>query len=157
MSLFGALGTCVGEGNGTPLQYSCLENPIDGAAWWAAVQGVVTSRAQLSNFTFTFHFHVLEKEVAAHSSALDWRIPGMAEPDGLPPVGSHRVGHDRCDLAAAAAAGTCVPSPPCLHASGPCTHLHFIQVHWLFSFQPSCFKRFPLLRKHTSSLIFLLN
>ena len=67
----------VGEGNGTPLQYSCLENPMDGGAWWAAVHGVAKSRTRLSGFTFTFHFHALEKEMATHSSVLAWRIPGM--------------------------------------------------------------------------------
>ena len=82
------------EGNGTSLQYSCLENPMDGGAWWAAVHGVAKSRTRLSNFTFTFHFHALEKEMATHSSVLAWRIPGTAEPGGLPSVGSHRVGHD---------------------------------------------------------------
>ena len=65
-----------GEGNGTPLQYSCLENPMDGGAWWAAVHGVIKSRTRLSDFTFTFHFHALEKEMATDSSALAWRIPG---------------------------------------------------------------------------------
>ena len=74
----------VREGNGTPLQYSCLENPMDGGAWWAAVHGVLKSRTRLSNFTFTFHFHALEKEMATHSSVLAWRIPGTGEPDGLP-------------------------------------------------------------------------
>ena len=83
-----------GKGNGTPLQYSCLENPMDGGAWWAAVHGVAKSRAQLSDFTFTFHFHALGKEMATHSSVLAWRIPGMGEPGGLPSMGSHRVGHD---------------------------------------------------------------
>ena len=67
----------VGEGNGTPLQYSCLENPMDGGAWWAAVHGVAEGRTRLSDFTFTFHFHALEKEMATHSSVLAWRIPGM--------------------------------------------------------------------------------
>ena len=66
-----------GEGNGTPLQYSCLENPMDGGAWWAAVHGVTKSQTGLSNFTFAFHFHALEKEMVAHSSVLAWRIPGM--------------------------------------------------------------------------------
>ena len=80
--------------NGTPLQYSCLENPMDGGAWKAAVHGVAEGRARLSNFTFTFHFHALEKEMATHSSVLPWRIPGTGEPGGLPSVGSHRVGHD---------------------------------------------------------------
>ena len=83
-----------GEGNGTPLQYSCLENPMDGRAWWAAVHGVAESRTRLSDFTFTFHFHTLEKEMATHSSVLAWRIPGTGEPVGLPSMGSHRVGHD---------------------------------------------------------------
>ena len=72
-----------GEGNGTPLQYSWLENPMDGGAWWAAVHGVMKSRTRLSNFTFTSHFHALEKEMATHSSVVGWRIPGMGEPDGL--------------------------------------------------------------------------
>ena len=71
------------EGNGTPLQYSCLENPMDGGAWWAAVHGVAKSGTRLSDFTFTFHFHVLENEMATHSSVLAWRIPGMGEPGGL--------------------------------------------------------------------------
>ena len=83
-----------GEGNGNPLQYSCLENPMDGGAWWAAVHGVAKSRTPLSDFTFTFHFHPLEKEMATHSSVLAWRIPGTGEPGGLPSMGSHRVGHD---------------------------------------------------------------
>ena len=86
--------SCIGEGNGTPLQYSCLENPTDRGAWWAAVRGVTKSQTRLSDLTFTFHFHALEKEMATHSSVLAWRIPGMEEPGGLPSVGSHRVGHD---------------------------------------------------------------
>ena len=97
-----------GEGNGTPLQYSCLENPMDWGAWWAAVHGVAKSRTGLSDFTFTFHFHALEKEMATHSSVLAWRIPGTGEPGGLPSMGSHGVGHDWSDLAAAAAAAACV-------------------------------------------------
>ena len=91
------------EGDGTPLQYSCLENPVDGGAWWAAVHGVAKSWAQQSDFTFTFHFHALEKEMATHSSVLAWRIPGTGELGGLPSMGSHRVGNDWSDLAAAAA------------------------------------------------------
>ena len=83
-----------GEGNGTPLQYSCLENPMDGGAWWAAVHGVIKSQIWLGNFTFTFHFHALEKEMATHSSVLAWRITGTGEPGGLPSLGSHKVGHD---------------------------------------------------------------
>ena len=77
----------IGEGSGTPLQYSCLENPTDGGAWKAAVHGVEESRTRLSDFTFTFHFHALEKEMATHSTVLAWRIPGMGEPGGLPSVG----------------------------------------------------------------------
>ena len=91
----------LGEGDGTPLQHSCLENPMDGGAWWAAVHGVAKSRTRLSDFTFPFHFHALEKETATHSSVLAWRIPGTGEPHGLPSMGSHRVGHDWSDLAAA--------------------------------------------------------
>ena len=91
-----------GEGNGTPLQYSCLENPVDGGAWRAAVHGVAKSRTRLSDFTFTFHFHTLEKEMATHSSVLAWRIPGTGEPGRLPSMGSHRVGHNWSDLAVAA-------------------------------------------------------
>ena len=83
-----------GEGNGTPLQYSCLENPMDRGAWWVTVHGVAQSQTQLSDFTFTFHFHVLEKEMATHSSDLAWRIPGTGEPGGLPSLGLQRVGHD---------------------------------------------------------------
>ena len=80
------------EGNGTPLQYSCLENPMDGGAWWAAVHGVTEGQTRLSNFTFTFHFHALEKEMATHSSVLAWRIPGMGSL-----VGCHLWGHTESD------------------------------------------------------------
>ena len=78
----------------TPLQYSCLENPMDRGAWRAAVHEVARSRTQLSNIIFTFHFPALETAVATHSSVLTWRIPWMGEPGGLPSMGSHRVGHD---------------------------------------------------------------
>ena len=81
------------EGNGIPLQYSCLENPMDRGAWLAAVHRVSKSRTRLNDFTFTFHFHALEKEMAAHSIVLAWRIPGTGEPGGLPSMGSCRVGH----------------------------------------------------------------
>ena len=93
-----------GESNGTTLQYSCMENTMDGEAWWAAVHGVTEGQTRLSDFSFTFHFHALEKEMATHSSVLAWRIPGTEEPGGLPSMGLHRVGHDWSDLAAAAAA-----------------------------------------------------
>ena len=82
-----------GEGNGTPLQYSCLENPMDRGAWKAAVRGVAKGWTRLSDFAFSFHFHALEKEMATHSSVLAWRIPGTGEPGGLLSMGSHRVGH----------------------------------------------------------------
>ena len=94
----------IGEANGNPLQCSCLENPRDGGAWWAAVYGVAQSWTRLSDFTFNFHFHTLEKEMATHSSVPAWRIPGTGQPGGLPSMGSHRVGHDWSDLAAEAAA-----------------------------------------------------
>ena len=108
-----------GEGNGTPLQYSCLENPMDGGAWWAA-----ESQTRLNDFTFTFHVHALEKEMATHSSVLAWRIPGMGEPGGLPSMGSHRVGHDWSDLAAAAAAAAAALYTQCFEKSNnsSCAH-----------------------------------
>ena len=83
-----------GESNGNALQYSCLENPMDGGAWWASVHGVAKSWTRLSDFNFTFHFHALEKELATHSCVLAWRIPGTGEPGVLPSMGSHRVRHD---------------------------------------------------------------
>ena len=67
---------------------------MEGTAWWAAVHGVAESRTRLSDFTFTFYFHALEKEMATHFSVLTWSIPGMGEPGGLPSMGSHRDGHD---------------------------------------------------------------
>ena len=82
------------EDNGTPLQYSCLENPMDRGTWWAAVHGVAKSQTQLNDFTFTFHFHALEKEMTTHSSVLAGRIPRTGEPGGQPSMGSQRVGHD---------------------------------------------------------------
>ena len=89
-----SLDNFTGEGDGTPVQYSCLENPTDGGAWWAVVHGVGKSQTRLSDFPFTFHFHAWEKEMATHSSVLAWRIPGTGEPGGLPSMGSQRVGHD---------------------------------------------------------------
>ena len=90
------LDSIFGEGNGTLLQYFCLENPMDGGAWKAVVHWVAEGWTRLSNFTFTFtfHFNALEKEMATHSSVLAWRIPGTEEPGGLPSMGSHRVRHD---------------------------------------------------------------
>ena len=82
VGLIPGLGRYPGGGNGNPLQYSCQENPMDGGAWWTAVHGVAKSRTRLSDFTFTFHFHTLEKEMATHSSVLAWRIPGTGEPVG---------------------------------------------------------------------------
>ena len=92
-----------GKGDGTLLQYSCLENPMDGGAWWAAVHGVMKSCTWLSDFTFTFLFHALEKEMPTHSSTLAWRIPETGEPGELLSMGSHRVRHNWSDLAAAVA------------------------------------------------------
>ena len=83
-----------GEGDGTPLQYSCLANPVDGGAWWATVHGVAKSQTGLSDFTFTFHFHALEKAMAPHSSTLAWKIPWMEEPGRLQSMGSLRVRQD---------------------------------------------------------------
>ena len=80
--------------NGTALWYSCLENPVDGGAWWAAVHGVTESRTRLRDFTFILYFHALEKEMATHSSVLAWIIPGTGEPGGLPSMGLHRVRHN---------------------------------------------------------------
>ena len=88
------VGGQLGEGNGNPFQYSCLENPMGGGAWWAVVHGVAKTQTRMIDFTFTFHFHALEKEMAMHSSVLAWRIPGMVKPGGLLSMGSHRVGHD---------------------------------------------------------------
>ena len=98
---FHLLLSLIGEGNGTPLQYSCLENPMDIGVWKAAVHGVAEGRTRLSDFTFTFHFPALEKEMVTHSSVLAWRIPGMGEPGGQPSMGSHRVRQDCSNLAAA--------------------------------------------------------
>ena len=81
----------VEKGNGTPLHYSCLENPVGGGAWWATVHGVAKSRTQLSDFTFIFHSHALEKEMATHSITLAWKIPWTEEPGGLQSMGSQRV------------------------------------------------------------------
>ena len=89
MNSYMILSSLFGEGDGTPLQYSCLENPMDGGAWWAAVPGVSKSQTRLSDFPFTFHFHALEKELATHSNVLAWRISGTEEPGGLPSMGSH--------------------------------------------------------------------
>ena len=89
-----SLGKTQMPGSGTLLQYSCLENPMDGGAWQAAVHGVTKSRTRVSDFTFTLHFNALEKEMATHSSVLAWRIPGMGEPGWLLSMGLHRVEHD---------------------------------------------------------------
>jgi len=94
------LGRSPGEVYGNPLQYSCLENPMDGGTWQATVRGVAKSRTRLSDFTFIFHFRAF-KDMATHSSVLAWRIPGTEEPGGLPSKGSHRAGHDWSNLAAA--------------------------------------------------------
>ena len=128
-----------GVDNGTPLQYSCQENPMDGGAWWAAVHGVARSRTRLNDFTLFFHFHALEKEMVTHSSVLAWRIPGTGEPGGLPSMGSHRVGHDWSDLAAAKGADILVLFAMPLNFS----------FYWemLATFKPqSCLRRHPKLQ-----------
>ena len=84
--------SCIGEGNGNPLQCSCLENPRDRGAWWAAVHGVAKSQTRLNDFTFTFHFHALEKEMATHSSVLAWKVPSTEEPARLQSMGLQRMG-----------------------------------------------------------------
>ena len=95
------LGINDGEGNGTPLQYSCLETPMDWGAWWGAVHRVAKSLTRLNDFTLTFQFHASEREMATHSSVLAWGVQGTGEPGGLPSMGSHRVRHDWSDLAVA--------------------------------------------------------
>ena len=89
-----AVAIAIGEGNGTPFQYSCQENPMDGGAWKAAVHGVTEGRTRLSDFTFTFYFHALEKEMATHSSILARKIPWTEEPGRLQSMGLQRVKHD---------------------------------------------------------------
>ena len=123
---------------------------MDGGAWWAAVHGVAKSRTRLSDFTFTFHFHALEKKMATHSSVLAWRIPGTGEPGGLPSVGSHRVGHDWSHLAAAAAfssdllfsaTSAVAESPPCDALAQTLSHSGgargSLPCHW--TLRHSCF------------------
>ena len=106
---------------------------MDGGAWWATVDGVVKSWTWLRDFTFTFHFHALEKEMATHSSVLTWRIPGTGEPGGLPSMGSHRVGHDWSNLAVAAAACTQwnVQASP-QHTETICYRITFIFLKEIF-------------------------
>ena len=82
------------DSNGTPLQYHCLENPMDGGAWYVAVHGVAEGWTRLSDFALTFHFHALEKEMAIHSSTIAWKIPWTEELGGLQSMGLQRVGHD---------------------------------------------------------------
>ena len=114
----------------TPLQYFCLENPMDGGAWWAAVHGIIGSDTS-KQLPFTFHFHALEKEMATHSSVLAWSILGTGKPGGLPSMGSHRVGHNWSDLTAAAAA---------ISFPNHCTNLHFNSIVLCFR----CFATLPL-------------
>ena len=138
------------EGNGTPLQYSCLEYPMDGGAWWAAVHRVAKSRTQLSDFTFTFHFHPLEKEMATHSSVLAWRIPGTGEPGGLPSLGSHRVGHDWSDAAAAAAAVVEVEFEQFGHWTALRGCFQWLPPHWALNsgmFHTACPVLYSLINK----------
>ena len=113
------------KGNVNPLQYLCLENPMDRGAWQATVRRVAKSQTRLRDFTFTFHFHALEKEMATHSNVLAWRIQWMGDPGGLPSVGSRRVRHDWSDLAAAARVYLQVPSKGVGVKSQICSNLVF--------------------------------
>ena len=118
-----------------PLQYSCLENPLDRGAWCAVVHGVTKSWTQLRDSTLTFYFHALEKEMVTHSSVLAWRIPGTGEPGGLLSMGSHRVGYEWSDLAAAAPtlqADSWLPEPPGKRPpqhTYVCIYIHIIDVY----------------------------
>ena len=132
-----------GEGNGNPLQYSCLKNAVDRGTWWAAVHSVTQSRTQRSNLACV---HALEKETATHSNILAWRIPGTGELGGLPSMGFHRVRRDWGDLAAAAAAAAaaCPLSQRC--------HPIMSSSFALFS---SCPQSFPASRSFPMSQFFL--
>ena len=124
---------------------------MDGGAWWAAVLGVAKSRTRQSDFTFTFHFHALEKEMATHSSVLGWRIPGTGEPDGLPSMGSHRVGHNWSDLAAAAASALWATHP----AMAPFKHLAPPWPQW--GHHHYCTLNFPLPNWLLPKTLYLFN
>ena len=132
--------SCIGEENGNLLQCSCLENPRDGGACWAAVYGVKQSQTRLSNFTFTFHFHALEKKMATYSSVLAWRIPGTGKPGGLASMGSHRAGQDWSGLAAAAAAAEFVWWRSGKESACQCRRLRFNlwvwKIDWRRKWQP---------------------
>ena len=129
---------------------------MDGGAWWAAVHGVAEGRTRLSDFTFTFHFHALEKEMATHSGVLAWRIPGTGEPGGLPPTGSHRVGHDWSDLVSVSRLTeslmwlTSYCEASCLSVSNPVQKTQFriwFQWDWFLKVAGSkqfCFFRAPV-------------
>ena len=109
---------------------------MDGGGWWAAVHGVAKNWTRLSNFTLTFHFHALEKEMATHSSVLAWRIPGMEEPGRLPSMGSHRVRHNWSNLAAAAAAAAAAVA-----LSVKTEIVCFAELLWELSKIPNCLAR----------------
>ena len=150
--------SCSGEGSGTLLQYSCLKNSMDGGAWWAAVHGVAKSQTWLSDFTFTFHYHALEKEMAPHSSVLAWRIPGTGEPGWLPSMGSHGVGHDWRDLAAAAAAALVFFPSLLFHMSHiPCHQMwevHTLRLFFQLSFPWSLIMKPCLISQWISKIIY---
>ena len=103
---------CDGEGNGTPLQYSCLENPMDRGAWWAVVHGVAKSQIRLSDFTFTLRFHALEKEMALHSSVLALRIPGTGKPGWAAVYGVAQSRTRLKRLSSSGSSSTCFPLLP---------------------------------------------
>ena len=125
---------------------------MDGGAWKAAVHGVAKSRTRLSNFPFTFHFHALEKEMATHSSVLAWRIPGTGKPGGLPSMGSHRVGHDWSDLAAAAAEAEQLYLPSYPNQRGLVSERYFQVI--ISIFKPESLLYFVRLYKYLSQYNF---
>ena len=142
--------------------YSCLENPMDGGAWKATVHGVTEGWTPLSDFTFTFHFHALEKEIATYFRVLAWRIPGTRESGGLPSMGLHRVGHDWSDLAAVAAvtphpcslmnsfqltvSNCCVSAPWTAHSGGILGDQVVQNIHGLQNLHPT---RREMVRRYT--------
>ena len=152
----------VTQSNGTPLQYSCLENLTDWGAWWAAVHGVAKSPTRLSDFTFTFHFHALEKEMATHSSVLAWRIPRTGEPGGLPSMRSNRVEHDWSDLAAVAAKHTQkqqLVQWTHMNPSSSFSNYHPLPIHVICFCPPPliCFLRGYILKQIQTSHYFTIN
>ena len=120
---------------------------MDGGAWWAGVNGVAKSQTRLSDFTFTFHFHALEKEMATHSSVLALRIPGTGKPAGLLSMGSHRVGHDWSNLAAAAAAAAYMPSTGIAESYGSFIISFVRNLHTALQSVCICLHSYPIVQE----------